>query len=137
MYLNDLTFFYYPLPLCLRVVSLQQSPSTSDVINPAGAYQGGIAALAAFVRTIGRQTVVKLRSPRYALSKRFAFRQKEISLHRRKIGRAAADNSSRGKSYSKTNGGERSNAATQSTSTPQALHPFELQAGNAIFSGWV
>ena len=34
-------------------------------------------------------------------------------------------------------GGERSNAATQSTSTPQALHPFELQAGNAIFSGWV
>ena len=47
MYLNDLTFFYYPLPLCLRVGSLQQSPSTSDVINPAGAYQGGIAALAA------------------------------------------------------------------------------------------
>ena len=47
MYLNDLTFFYYPLPLCLRVVSLQQFPSTSDVISLAGAYRGGIAALAA------------------------------------------------------------------------------------------
>ena len=136
MYLNDLAYFYYPLPLCLRVGSLQQFPSTLDFISLASAYRGGIASLAAFVRTIGRQTVVKLRSPRYALSKRFAFRQKEISLHRRKIGRAAADNSSRGKSYSKTNGGERSNAATQSTSTPQAPHPFELQAGNGVPFSW-
>ena len=29
---NDLAYFYYPLPLCLRVVSLQQFPSTSDFI---------------------------------------------------------------------------------------------------------
>ena len=62
MYLNDLTFFYYPLPLCLRVGSLQQSLPTLDFI---------------------------------------------------------------------------SNAATQGTPTPQAPHFFELQAGNAIFSGWV
>ena len=47
MYLNDLTFFYYPLPLYLRFGSLLQFPSTSDVISLAGAYQGGIAALAA------------------------------------------------------------------------------------------
>jgi hypothetical protein len=49
LYLNDLTYFYYPLPLCLRVGSLQQFPPTLDVISLAGAYQGGIAALAAFV----------------------------------------------------------------------------------------
>ena len=47
MYLNDLTFFYYPLPLCLRVGSLQQFPSTLDFIRLAGAYRGGIASLAA------------------------------------------------------------------------------------------
>ena len=47
MYLNDLAYFYYPLPLCLRVVSLAQLPSTSDIISLAGAYQGGFAALAA------------------------------------------------------------------------------------------
>ena len=64
-------------------------------------------------------------------------RQKEISLHRRKISRAAADNRSGGKSYRNNNGGERSNAATQGTPTPQAPHFFELQAANAIFSGWV
>ena len=52
MYLNDLAYFYYPLPLCLRVVSLAQLPSTSDIISLAGAYQGGFAALAA-VRTTG------------------------------------------------------------------------------------
>ncbi len=55
MYLNDLTFFYYPLPLFLRVGSLPQSPSTLDSIDLAGAYQGGIASLAAFVCTIGRR----------------------------------------------------------------------------------
>ena len=49
MYLNDLTFFYYPLPLFLRVGSLPQSPSTLDSIDLASAYQGGIASLAAFV----------------------------------------------------------------------------------------
>ena len=54
MYLNDLAYFYYPLPLCLRVVSLAQFPSTSDIISLAGAYQGGFAALAAFIGTIGR-----------------------------------------------------------------------------------
>ena len=73
MYLNDLTFFYYPLPLCLRIGSLTQFPPTLDFIRLAGPYRGGIALLAAFVCTIGRQTVVKLLSPRYALSKRFAF----------------------------------------------------------------
>ena len=40
MYLNDLTFFYYPLPLFLRVGSLPQSPSTLDSIDLAGACQG-------------------------------------------------------------------------------------------------
>ena len=50
MHLNDLTYFYCPLPLCLRIGSLQQFPSTLDFINLAGAYRGGIAALAA-VRT--------------------------------------------------------------------------------------
>ena len=35
------------------------------------------------------------------------------------------------------NGGERSNAATQGTSAPQAPHFFELETANAIFSGWV
>ena len=54
MYLNDLAYFYYPLPLCLRFVSLTQFPSTSDIISLAGAYQSGIAALAAFIGTIGR-----------------------------------------------------------------------------------
>ena len=52
MYLNDLAYFYYPLPLCLRIGSLPQFPSTLDSIGLAIAYQGGIAALAAFVRTI-------------------------------------------------------------------------------------
>ena len=42
------------LPLCLRFVGLTQFPSTSDVIGLAGACQGSIAALAAFVGTIGR-----------------------------------------------------------------------------------
>ena len=37
----------FSLPLCLRFVSLQQSPSTLDFIRLAGAYRGGIAALAA------------------------------------------------------------------------------------------
>ena len=37
------------LLLCLRVGSLQQFPSTLDVISLASAYQGGIASLAAFV----------------------------------------------------------------------------------------
>ena len=45
--LYDLIYSYYPLPLCLRIVSLTQSPSTLDFIGLAGAYQGGIAALAA------------------------------------------------------------------------------------------
>ena len=49
MYLNDLAYFYYPLPLCLRIGSLPQSPPTLDSIDLAGAYRGGIAALAAFV----------------------------------------------------------------------------------------
>ena len=49
MYLNDLTYFYCPLPLCLRIGSLQQFPSTLDFTNLAGAYRGGIAALAAFI----------------------------------------------------------------------------------------
>ena len=49
MYLNDLTFFYYPLPLCLRIGSLPQSPPTLDSIDLAGAYRGGIAALAALI----------------------------------------------------------------------------------------
>ena len=40
--LNDLGYSYYPLPLCLRVGSLQQSPSTLDFISLAGAYRGGI-----------------------------------------------------------------------------------------------
>ena len=40
MYLNDLTFFYYPLPLFLRVGSLPQFPSTLDFIGLAGACQG-------------------------------------------------------------------------------------------------
>ena len=72
--LYDLAYFYYSLlrsrwrlccltdaahplrvPLCLRIVSLTQSPSTFDFIGLAGAYQGGIAALAAFVGTIGRR----------------------------------------------------------------------------------
>ena len=46
---DDLTCFYYPLPLCLRFVSLQQFPPTLDFIRLASAYRGGIAALAAFV----------------------------------------------------------------------------------------
>ena len=49
MYLNDLAYFYYPLPLCLRFVSLQQFLPTLDFISLASAYRGGIAALAAFV----------------------------------------------------------------------------------------
>jgi hypothetical protein len=51
LYLYDLTSFYYPLPLCLRVGSLQQSPSTLDFISLAGAYRGGIASLAALIGT--------------------------------------------------------------------------------------
>ena len=47
MYLNDLAYFYYPLPLCLRIGSLPQSPPTLDSIDLAGAYRGGIASLAA------------------------------------------------------------------------------------------
>ena len=46
---DDLTCFYYPLPLCLRFVSLQQFLPTLDFISLASAYRGGIAALAAFV----------------------------------------------------------------------------------------
>ena len=49
MYLNDLAYFYYPLPLCLRIGSLQQFPPTLDFIDLAGAYRGGIAALAALL----------------------------------------------------------------------------------------
>ena len=37
----------FSLPLCLRFGSLTQFPPTSDVIGLAGAYRGGIAALAA------------------------------------------------------------------------------------------
>jgi aryl-alcohol dehydrogenase-like predicted oxidoreductase len=44
---DDLTSFYYPLPLCLRIGSLTQFPPTLDFIDLAGAYRGGIAALAA------------------------------------------------------------------------------------------
>ena len=55
MYLNDLAYFYYPLPLCLRVGSLAQFPPTLDSIDLASAYQSGIAALAAFIGTIGRR----------------------------------------------------------------------------------
>ena len=55
LYLNDLVYFYYPLPLFLRVGSLPQSLSTLDSIDLAGAYQGGIASLAAFVVTVGRR----------------------------------------------------------------------------------
>ena len=51
---DDLVYSYYPLPLCLRVGSLQQFPPTLDSIDLASAYQGGIAALAAFIGTIGR-----------------------------------------------------------------------------------
>ena len=63
MYLNDLAYFYYPLPLCLRVVSLAQFPSTSDIISLEGAYQGGIAALTALfeLSVEGDHTALALR----------------------------------------------------------------------------
>ena len=65
------------------------------------------------------------------------YRQKVITPHLRSDSRAAADARSRGKSYRNNNGGERSNAATQGTSTPQAPHFFEIETANGIFSGWV
>ena len=54
-----------PLPLCLRFGSLQQFPSTLDFIRLAGAYRGGIAALAAlFVLSVegGRTALAAVRT---------------------------------------------------------------------------
>ena len=103
-------------PLCLRFGSLQQFPPTLDFIGLAGAYQGGIAALAAFIGTIGRRKLG-------CTSARSAERQR---MQEAKANRLAPPN-----------GGERSNAATQGTPIPQAPYFFELQAANGIFSGWV
>ena len=68
MYLNDLTFFYYPLPLFLRVGSLPQSPSTLDSIDLAGACQGAASLRSPRLFALSVE-VVELRSPRlFALS---------------------------------------------------------------------
>ena len=52
-----MVYFYYPLPLCLRVGSLTQFPPTLDFIRLAGPYRGGIASLAA-VRTIEKVCIL-------------------------------------------------------------------------------
>ncbi len=64
------------LPLCLRIVSLQQFPPTLDVIRLASAYRGGIAALAA-VRTTGNVCTVD-RSKLGCICARSAERQRVV-----------------------------------------------------------
>ena len=74
------------LSLCLRFVSLTQFPPTLDLYRLAIVCRGGFAALAAIL----------------------CHRQQVITLHLRSDSRAAADDRSRGKSYSSS---KRGNAA--------------------------
>ena len=82
------------LPLCLRVGSLQQSPPTLDFISLAGAYQGGIASLAAFIALSvegGRTALTAVRTTENACTAdrrklgctdgRYAERQRVVEVH--------------------------------------------------------
>ena len=61
------------LPLCLRIGSLTQSPSTTDLRRPAGACRGGIAALAAvftlFWDMVYRNLSIQLNNPHWSCRK--------------------------------------------------------------------
>ena len=52
------------------------------------------------------------------------------------MGRAAADNRSRGKSYSRTNGGERQQYRHAGSCIPEAKSPFEPETANLIPFSW-
>ena len=93
-----LDYILSPLSLCLRIGSLMQFPSTSDFINLAFACRGGFASLAAI----------------------FALSVDDDYTAPKQDSRAAADSRSRGKSYSRTIGSERSNAATQALQSASA-----------------
>ena len=52
------------------------------------------------------------------------------------MGRAAADNRSRGKSYSRTNGGERQQYRHAGSCIPEAKSPFEPETANLTPFSW-
>ena len=131
---DDLTSFYYPLPLCLRVGSLTQSLSTLDFISLAGACQG-----AALLRS-PRLFAPSVEGGRTALAAA-GTTENTCTVDRRKLGCTCARSAERQRiigaeanRIAPPNGGERSNAATQGTLNPQAPHFFELETADVSLS---
>ena len=100
------------LSLCLRFGSLTQFPSTTDFCCSAIACQGGIAFHAAiFTPSVD----VDYTAPK-------------------QDSRAAADNRSRGKSYSRTNGGERQQYRHAGILIPEVPRSFKPETANLSLS---
>ena len=124
------------LPLCLRIVSLTQSPSTLDFIGLAGAYQGGIASLAAAGTTENTCTVDRRKLG--CTCARSAERHPQGVCRIRKAAKLPTAAQQRvvgvGQIVSHPQWRRAKQCRHAGTSIPQAPHSFKLQAANANLS---
>ena len=114
VYLNDLTIFYLRCRFACNSLPLRNLRLLwicADLLLPAKAALLGLAAICA-LSIAGDYTAPKQDS------------------------RAAADNRSRGKSYSRTNGGERQQYRHAGSCIPEAKSPFEPETANLIPFSW-
>ena len=112
VYLNDLTIFYLRCRFACNSLPLRNLRLLwicADLLLPAKAALLGLAAICA-LSIAGDYTAPKQDS------------------------RAAADNRSRGKSYSRTNGGERQQYRHAGSCIPEAKSPFEPKTANLSLS---
>ena len=114
VYLSDLTIFYLRCRFACNSLPLRNLRLLwicADLLLPAKAALLGLAAICA-LSIAGDYT-----APKQDL-------------------RAAADNRSRGKSYSRTNGGERQQYRHAGSCIPEAKSPFEPETANLIPFSW-
>ena len=114
VYLNDLTIFYLRCRFACNSLPLRNLRLLwicADLLLPAKAALLGLAAICA-LSIAGDYTAPKQDS------------------------RAAADNRSRGKSYSRTNGGERQQYRHAGSCIPEAKSPFEPETAGQIPFSW-
>ena len=114
VYLNDLTIFYLRCRFACNSLPLRNLRLLwicADLLLPAKAALLALAAICA-LSIAGDYTAPKQDS------------------------RAAADNRSRGKSYSRTNGGERQQYRHAGSCIPEAKSPFEPKTANLIPFSW-
>ena len=112
VYLNDLTIFYLRCRFACNSLPLRNLRLLwicADLLLPAKAALLGLAAICAL------SIAVDYTAPK-------------------QDSRAAADNRSRGKSYSRTNGGERQQYRHAGSCIPEAKNPFEPETANLSLS---